>query len=136
MELYTSTHAETVEDIFDWPWRRFERFYEAFIKRQVIETLEIRKNQMIAALYSNSNWDDDKGTRKSAIEELEANFEEAVSIIHHGQDELEDDVEISEDNPFFASTRKAMDKIITSTGDISSDSTVKEVIDYAENIDQ
>jgi hypothetical protein len=137
LELYSANHAETVEQLLDWPWRRFERFYEAFTKRQVVEVLEGRKNAMISALWSNSNWDDDKGTRASAIEELEANLEEALFAIFNGVDE-EEDIEISEDNPFFASTRKAMDQVIASTGDfmVDDDTSVRDVAEYSKHIDQ
>jgi len=62
---------------------------------------------MIAALWSNSNYDDDKGTRKNAIEELEENFTEAINMILG----VTREEEIAEDNPFFAPAFKGMQDV-------------------------
>jgi len=87
-----------VEEVLNWPWRRFEAFYAAFMKRVAIERIEERKDKMIAALWSNSNYDDDKGSRQNAIREIEGNFSAAVAEIQGGI--VED--EIDENDPFFA----------------------------------
>lgn len=97
-----------MEDILDWPWKRFEAFYTAFVKRNVIETLERRKEGMIHALWANEGFNDDKGTRQNAIQEIEANFEEAVKSILGGSVEEE---EIDKENPFFAQMEKGMAKL-------------------------
>jgi len=101
------------------------------MKRKIVETLEARKDQMINALWSNSNYDDDKGTRQKAIEEIEANFETVIfqvfdSAAQHQEEEIDE-----ANNPFFASAKKGQEKLFEQVG-ITSDenSTVKEVIDY------
>ena len=83
------------------------------------------------ALWSNSNYDDDKGTRQQAIESLEEHFDEAVKIIRFGKPPEE---EIDEDNPFFAPALKGVEKI---EGPANSSGTVQQAVgDYARYIDQ
>jgi hypothetical protein len=92
----------------EWPWRRFEAFYESYLKRAILESLDNRKSSMIAALWANSNYDDDKGSRKRAIEEIEENFAEVVqSIVDPGSQEAE----IDPDNPFFNESARSKQKL-------------------------
>jgi hypothetical protein len=113
-----------VEDILEWPWRRFEVFYSAFMKRHVVETLERRKEGMIHALWANDGFNDNKGTRQNAIQEIEANFEEAKNAV---LGLLPEEAEIDKDNPFFAQMEKGMAKLHESHGE--SEETVKARID-------
>jgi hypothetical protein len=96
-----------VEELLEWPWLRFEVFYEAFVKAVVIESIERRKDAMIAALWANSNFDDDKGTRRNAIEEIEANFQEAIDSVNNPMPENDIDM----DNPFFNPALRGREKI-------------------------
>ena len=135
MEAYTATHAETVEEILQWPWRRFEAFYAAFIKRQVIEAMERRKDDMISALWSNEGFNDDKGSRAAAITEIEESYQSALDMLHSGGDEQEE--EIDPDNPFFSSTMRKMKEL---DQQVASDGTVQDRVaqeaDYSKYIDQ
>lgn len=88
-----------------WPALRFERFYEAFLRRQIIEELTSRKISMINALFSNSNYDGDNAKiRDQVIERLEDQFNDALALLYGGK--RSEDEEIDKDNPFFA----AMDR--------------------------
>lgn len=91
---------------------------------------------MISALWSNSNYDDDKGTRKDAIEEIESNYDEAVKKIMFGIQDTEE--EIDKDNPFFSAVDRGLAKLETPRVDESA--TVKDVVgkenDYQKFIDQ
>lgn len=99
------------------------------MKRTIVETIEGRKDQMIAALWSNSNYDDDKGTRQKAIEEIEANFQSAVMQVFSGQTSQEE--EIDEENPFFIAAKKSQKKLFEQVGITDEENaTVKEIIDY------
>jgi hypothetical protein len=80
-----------VEDILQWPWKRFERFYQAFIKRQVVESMERRKEALIAACWANSNYDDDKGTRQNLVDEIEDHFRVATLAFLSGKDSREEE---------------------------------------------
>lgn len=80
---------------------------------------------MIASLWANSNWDDDKGTRQSAIEELEAKYTEAIDAIHElfsgspraseaSQEEIvpgTEAVELDKSNPFFAAVDRGQARL-------------------------
>lgn len=84
---------------------------------------------MIASLWANSNYDDDKGTREKAIDEIENNFNSVITSFFEGKTQKEE--EIDENNPFFASAKKGKQKLFEQVG-ISDDEngTVKDVIDY------
>ena len=73
--------------ILNWPWKRFDAFYSAFMKRKLTETLERRKEMMIAALWANLasrvRW---RNARREAIEELEEHYDNAVENILLGTD--------------------------------------------------
>lgn len=90
---------------------------------------------MVASLWSNSNYDDDKGTRKNAIEELEHHYEEATQLILHGPQVREE--EIDENNPFFVPALRAAREIDTPRADEGA-ATVKDVVEdeYSKFIDQ
>jgi hypothetical protein len=94
--------------------------------------LDRRKEAMIMALWSNPNLDDDKGTRKNAIEEIEHNYEEAVWRIWHPEEAAEED-KIDHDNPFFQAADRGMARI---QKPIKQGGTVQEVIDYGKYQDQ
>lgn len=86
---------------------------------------------MIASLWANSNYDDDKGTRQKAIEEIESSFQSVVMQVFEGvQTEQEEEIDES-NNPFFAAAKKGQKKLFEQVG-ITEDenASVKEVIDY------
>jgi hypothetical protein len=56
---------------------------------------------MISGLWSNSNWDDEKQTRRRALLEIEESFKEAVINVYNKRVK-----EISfKDDPFFAAMK-------------------------------
>lgn len=93
--------------------------------------IERRKGAMIAALWSNSNYDDDKGSRQSAIDDLEQKSEAAINIVLTGVDPNEGE-DIDEENPFFASMRKGQAKLAAKL----EGTTVGESIEYEGDFDQ
>ena len=133
--MYSANHAETVEELLQWPARRFEAFYAAFVKRRVVEGLNRRKEAMVQALWANSNYDDEKGTRENAIQEIETSFQEAIDSVN-GPPEPE--IEIDKSNPFFAAMDKNMKKLDEAVA--KSDGTMKAVVeqeqDFTKYIDQ
>lgn len=78
------------------------------MKRHMIEMLERRKEQIVAAFWANDGMNDDKGTRQKAIEDIEENFQAAVDQIL-GNAPPED--EIDESNPFWGQMKKSMEQI-------------------------
>lgn len=85
-----------------WPWKRFEAMYDSHLKRKAVEAATLVKNAMISGLWSNSNFDDDKGTRTKALDEIEENFAEAVTRVYNGGTS---DYDIDWDDPFFAAMK-------------------------------
>lgn len=79
------------------------------MKRKLVDTLDRRKEQMIASLWANSNYDDDKGTRKNAIEEIEASYDEAVAKIWG--DPADEEIETEDTYGFFAAGERGLNKI-------------------------
>lgn len=123
-----------MDQLLDWPWQRFERFYEIFVRKSLVEGLERRKEQMITALWSNSNWDDDKGTRKQAVEELEENFQAAIDRINGYQPEEE--VEMEDKFGFFAAGERAVARIEVPGETNGTVAEAAEQSDYKKFIDQ
>ena len=79
---------------------------------------------MVAALWSNSNWDDDKGTRKNAIDELEEKYRDALGTIYgpgaasEPEPQSEEIPELDKSNPFFAAVDRGMQKFDTKFGHV------------------
>ena len=106
------------------------------MKRHVVETLERRKEQIIAAFWANDGMNDDKGTRQSAIEEIEQNFDEAVQTVL-GSAPAEE--EIDESNPFFAPVKKARETLEGHLPDHDAETVqkmIEEESEYTKYIDQ
>jgi hypothetical protein len=79
-----------------WTETKFSAFNLAFLRRQVVESMESRKNAMISGLYGNSNLDDNKGTRQRIISDMENNFREAIAELYEPTAHLN-----LKDDPFF-----------------------------------
>jgi hypothetical protein len=120
-----------------WPARRFERCYKLHQKRRIVSGLERQKSEMVAALWSNSNWDDDKGSRKKAIGDIEENYHEAIEAIElalRPQSIILEEETMTDDNPVFAAAERGLQKIQTEYGP-----KVKkkpDTIDYMKGLDQ
>jgi hypothetical protein len=94
-----------------WPDLRFEKFYEAFQRRKVIEELTWRKLLIGAAVYGNSNYDgeENKGKREEWLKALEENFQQQVYDIYHpGRKEREN--EAMRKDPFFQAMYRGLEK--------------------------
>lgn len=61
--------------------------------------MEARKLAMITGFYSNSNYDDDKGTRNKAISQLEDQFKEAIAELY--EPTIKEEKDPIKGNPFF-----------------------------------
>ena len=73
--------------------------FEAFMKRRAVDEARELKNAMISGLWSNSNYDDNKNTRKKALQDIEENYQSAINIIYNGPEAYE----INMDQPFWNS---------------------------------
>lgn len=68
--------------MLSWPWKRFEKFYEAFAKRQVADELTKRKLMTIAAFYANSNYDSAEVKREEIIRSVEKQYQNLIDTVY------------------------------------------------------
>jgi hypothetical protein len=101
----------------------------------VIEGMERRKDSMISALWSNDGFNDDKGSRQNAIQEIEESFQAAISQVRGGMSE--DEEQIDPDNPFFSNTMRQMKKLdeqMSSSGTVQQ--RIEQEADFSRYVDQ
>lgn len=113
----------------EWPASRFEAAYEAMLKRELVDDMRDQKGRMIAALWSNSNYDPQEegqeSPRNSLVEEIEGNFDEAVARVYGYDDEsLAEDIDW--EDPFFAAAKRGMEKIDEQMPSVDPDGTMGE----------
>ena len=97
--------------------------------------LERRKLSMTTGFWANDGMNDDKGTRKQALDELDEQFEQAVEMVYAGATTAEAANVLTaedEDNPFLAPAIKATREIEAPRDDEGS---VKDAIDADRNTD-
>jgi hypothetical protein len=82
-------------------------------KRQIIAGLEAQKQAMVAALWSNSNYDDGKGTRTKAIRDIEESYAEALVAIERalGSGYVSEEEKLEKENPFFQAAERGLQKV-------------------------
>lgn len=102
LEAYSANHPETVEDLMGWNWKKFEKLYEAHLKRRALEEAFAVKLAMISGLWGNSNFDDDKNTRQKALLEIDESYHNAVLEVYNGK--VADEIDFKTD-PFFAAMK-------------------------------
>lgn len=90
----------------EWPASRFEAFYEAFQKREAAESIIKHKGDMVSAIFSNTNYDEDPKARAEAIENLEKNCSEAIEVVYNGF--VEEDPMVTDANPFMAASKRSL----------------------------
>lgn len=81
---------------------------------------------MIAALFSNPNWDDEKANRQERIKELNRHFNEAIELVYNPDKSKKQ--EIDWNNPFWQGHKRSMARTREMLG-LPPDSTMLEVIE-------
>jgi hypothetical protein len=69
---------------------------------------------MIAALFSNPNWDGEESNRSSHITSLNEHFNRAIELIYHPEG-IEPDIDWK-NNPFWAAAKRGLEKTRTKYG--------------------
>jgi hypothetical protein len=82
---------------------------------------------MVAALFSNPNWDDEKNDRQARIKELNKHYNETIERIYHPERFRE--IEIDWNNPFWQAHRRAIQRTRERFGLANHDLTMQQVID-------
>lgn len=103
--------------MLNWPWKRFEKFYEAFAKRQIAEELTQRKLLVISAFYANTNYDSKEANREDTISKIEKQFSALIDsiyapVIHIGKTKTDEPSEM--DSDFFKAIRVEGDHLMES----------------------
>ena len=89
-----------------WPVKRVEGIYKAIVTREAVASIEQQRRDMIAACYSNPNWDgkDNAEKRKEYLKSINDHFNQAITAIYHPGGPRE--VDVDWDNPFFAAHKR------------------------------
>lgn len=74
-----------------------------------MEAIEQQRRDMVAASYSNPNWDgkDNASKREEYLRELNRHFNDAITAIYYPK---EREQEVDWNNPFFAAHRREMER--------------------------
>jgi len=99
--------SDTIDEILNWPAVRFESVYSALVKAQSVQAIERQKEQMIAAMYSNPNWDDKENDRPGKMKEIEKEFARAMEAVYDPQSSKTD---IDWNHPFWKAAARAHGK--------------------------
>lgn len=85
MESYSGTHGESVDELLNWPYRRFIAAYTAWQRRKLAEEWEAKKTAHIMAMYANTNMDMKENDRQARIAELEKSYNSVIDSIMTGK---------------------------------------------------
>jgi hypothetical protein len=82
---------------------------------------------MVAALYANPNWDDEKNDRTARIKELNKHYNETIERIYHPERFKEVDIDWS--NPFWQAHQRSIQKTRERYGLANHGISMRDVID-------
>jgi hypothetical protein len=113
LEHYSSAHPETIDQLLDWPWLRFERFYAAFMLRTLVERLDRQRDAIVAALYGNSVFDEHaEAKRDESIQAVDDSFNQAIAYVRsHASGEPDEDDGYDENDPFWVAAKRGVAEI-------------------------
>lgn len=66
-----------------WPALRFEVFFERYLRRKAVIQLGVDRDNMLAAIASNPNWDmpDNKDKRDRRVEAILSSYKQGVEVL-------------------------------------------------------
>lgn len=132
IEALSVGRGDTVDEILRWPPSRFESMYNAMVKRQAVEAIERQKISMIAALFTNPNWDEKENDRPGRLKEIEAQYSEAMELVYDPKAKKKGEQEIDWTNPFWKAAARAHDKNLVMLEDYRRQRTVRDVIEMSD----
>lgn len=113
MEAFCSEHTVDIDTVlYDWPASKFEALYEAFAKRKVAEELSQRRALEMSALWGNSNYDskEQPEIRQKLMEMVDEQYSTALRSLYEGNLETKQEEDIDWDDPFFAASKRGIEK--------------------------
>jgi hypothetical protein len=77
-----------------------------------VSSIEQQRRDMIAACYSNPNWDgkDNSSKREEYLKKLNEHFNQAITAVYAPPDKKRDEQDVDWDNPFFAAHKREIEK--------------------------
>ncbi len=111
MEAFCAEHKVDFDDVlYGWPSSKFEALYSAFAKRTVANQLAERRNLELAALWGNTNLDNEKkpNLRQEIMEKVDESYSAAINNIYDPQSAPE--IEVDEDDPFWKAMERGIQK--------------------------
>jgi hypothetical protein len=80
------------------------------IQRQMIESIERQKQDMINATYINPNWDEEANREKRSeyISEIEFHFNRAMEMVYEPDKYKVQEAEIDWSHPFYAAIKRGL----------------------------
>lgn len=114
LEVYSSHHAETFEELLEWPYRRFIKAFAAWQKRNAVDELENKKNLHVQALLGIIEWKE-AGDQNEAIQNVEKYYELLKDIIWDPKKferENREMRELEESDSFLAAGKRNFKKLI------------------------
>lgn len=112
MEAFCAEHNESIECVlYEWPGSKFEGLYSAFAKRKVAEQLSQRRALEMAALWGNTNLDNEKEPqlRQKWMENLDNAFSTAIKNLYEPES-AEANQDYDENDPFYQAMEKGIEK--------------------------
>ena len=83
------------------------------VRRHAIKSMEDQRSRIVAALYSNPNWDSKEADRGGVIKQITEQFNEAMELVYSSKEEVrrrrEHDIDWS--NPFWQAAKRAQDRL-------------------------
>lgn len=90
-----------------WPSERIEAIYKAITQREAQENIEQQRLLMVAAMFSNPNWDGEHANKRSdVIRDLNRHFDAAIEEIYDPKPEPE----IDWSNPFYSAALRGLER--------------------------
>lgn len=106
----------------EWPWRRFLKAFDSFQRRTLCDEWKTRKTAHLAALFSNTNLDDERNDRPAIMQKLEEAYDDIVARIWNGADaeasEEEAANEAAWDSPFMRAGRTQLQMVNASAANV------------------
>lgn len=99
------------------------------VLRQARDSIEEQRLAIVAALYSNPNWDDEQNERPARLKELNDHFNRAIEALYNPDLAKEDEHEIDWDNPFWAATKRGLEKTMALLPQQQEASNVRQLFD-------
>lgn len=111
MESYSGHHPESIEELLEWPYRRFIAAYSAWRRRKLSEEWEAKKTAHVMALHANTNMDIPENKKAERIKEIEESYDKVVDAINGEDIESNVDEMPEEQQAFMKAARRGQEMV-------------------------